>query len=232
MKGERKKLKRKNKTPKPKDAFLEDRVTRYDTWLQEGSIRVSSKVVPVNESLNAKQWVLPTEQALEILRSSQAFALTECQCRSHYGRCNNPLDVCLMLNDAADKYVKEGRAKYISIEEAEDVLRLANIRGLVHLTLYEPDHKIYALCSCCACCCHDLQLLKSFGRKDLIARSEYTARTDSGKCTDCGNCIERCVFEARFWDDDRLRCSEEKCYGCGLCITSCPEDAIVMERKS
>ncbi len=25
-----------------------------------------------------------------------------CLCRGHYKRCNNPLDVCLMLNDAAD----------------------------------------------------------------------------------------------------------------------------------
>lgn len=222
---------REKKTRKPKDAFLDDRLARYDAWLREELIEVSSKVVPVRESIRAEQWVLPTEQALEILRKSTSFALTECLCRSHYRRCKNLLDVCLMLNDAADRYVKEGLAKNISIKEAEAVLSQANARGLVHLTLYEPDHKIYALCSCCSCCCHDLQLLKSYGRKDLVARSEYTARTDPAKCTDCGQCIERCVFEARTWDDDRLNFSLEKCYGCGLCVTTCPVDAITMERK-
>lgn len=219
------------RTITPKDSFLEDRLTCYDMWLRQDLIRVSSKVVPVNESLKAKQWVLPTEQAFEILWNSRSFSLTQCLCRSHYKRCNNPLDVCLMLNDAADRYVKEGRAQYISLEEAKAVLNQANARGLVHLTLYNPDHNVYALCSCCSCCCHDLQLLKSYGREDLIARSDYIARTDSIKCTDCGTCIERCVFEARIWANDRLKCSTDKCYGCGLCVTVCPVDAIVMERK-
>ncbi|NIM59319.1 MAG: hypothetical protein GTO16_10305 [Candidatus Aminicenantes bacterium] len=222
---------RKNKAVKPKDVFLEKRLRRYEMWLREDLIEVSSKVVPVNESLQAKQWVLPTEQAIEIIRNSKSFALTECLCRGHYKRCKNPLDVCLMLNEAADKYVKEGRGRKISMEEAKAALSKANERGLVHLTLYKPDYKLFALCSCCSCCCHDLQLLKSYGRKDLIARSEYIARTDPTKCTDCGTCIERCVFEARTWDNDKLRWSIDKCYGCGLCVTSCQVDAIVMERK-
>jgi ferredoxin len=222
---------RKKKTKKPKDAFLDDRIASYDEWLRKDLIEVSSKVVPVHESLKAEQWVLPREQALEILRKSTSFALTECQCRSHYQRCKNPLDVCLMLNDAADRYVDEGLAKRISIKEAEAVLSQANARGLVHLTLYEPDHKIYALCSCCSCCCHDLQLLKSYGRKDLVARSEYIALTDPEKCTDCGQCIGRCVFEARARDKGTLNITLEKCYGCGLCVTSCPADAILLERK-
>lgn len=127
--------------------------------------------------------------------------------------------------------MKEGRALNISMDEAKAVLSQANARGLVHLTTYNPDHNVYALCSCCSCCCHGLQLLKSYGRKDLIARSEYIARTDPAKCTDCGKCIERCVFEVRIWDNDRMRCSPDKCYGCGLCVTFCPADAIVMERK-
>lgn len=222
---------RKKKTRKPKDSFLDDRIAQYDGWLREDLIEVSSKVVPVYESLKGEQWVLPTEQAIEILRKSTSFALTECLCRSHYQRCKNPLEVCLMLNDAADKYVQEGKARHISIEEAEAVLSQANTRGLVHLTLYEPDHKIYALCSCCSCCCHDLQILKSYGRKELVARSEYIARTDPAKCTDCGQCIERCVFEARAWDEGRLNISLEKCYGCGLCVTSCPAGAILLKRK-
>lgn len=222
---------REKKIIKPKDSFLEDRLNCYDLWLSKDLIQFSSKVIPVNESLNSKQWVLPTEQALEILQNSRSFALTKCICRNHYKRCDNPLDVCLMLNDAADRYVKESRAKNISLDEAKAVLGQANKRGLVHLTLYNPDHNVYALCSCCFCCCHDLQLLKFYGREDLIARSDYIARTDSTICTDCGICIERCEFGARTWDNDRLKCSLDKCYGCGLCAPVCPVGAIVMERK-
>ncbi|SMC63029.1 hypothetical protein SAMN02746065_10629 [Desulfocicer vacuolatum DSM 3385] len=49
------------------DPFLEKRIVNYDKWLSKGQISASSKVIPVSESLNAKQWVLPTEQVIEIL---------------------------------------------------------------------------------------------------------------------------------------------------------------------
>ena len=60
----------------PKDRFLEDRLARYDRWRREGKISTSSRVVPIRESLSARQWVLQTEQAIEILRQAEAFALS------------------------------------------------------------------------------------------------------------------------------------------------------------
>lgn len=47
----------------------------------------------------------------------------------------------------------------IGLEEAAAVLKQADANGLVHLSLYRPKHSLYALCSCCPCYCHDLQLL-------------------------------------------------------------------------
>jgi hypothetical protein len=57
------------------------------------SQRVLSKVVPVREALDVKQWVLPTEQVVEFQRNARSFALTPCTCRSRYQHCNNPLEV-------------------------------------------------------------------------------------------------------------------------------------------
>ncbi len=110
-------------------------------YLEKDLIQISSKVVPVNESLKTIHWVLATEQAIEILRNSRSFAVTECLCRSLYKRCSNPLNVCLMMDDAAGMYVNEGSAQYISLDEAKAILSQANSMGLVHLTLYNPDHK-------------------------------------------------------------------------------------------
>jgi Pyruvate/2-oxoacid:ferredoxin oxidoreductase delta subunit len=217
---------------KSQDAFLEARLAQYDKWIQERKIPFSSKVIPVRESLATQQWVVPTEQVIEFLRNARSFAVTNCDCRSHYQRCDNPLEVCLLLNDTADRYVAAGFGRRVSLEEAASLLRQANERGLVHLTIYNPDQYVYAVCSCCSCCCHDLQFLKLYGRSDLIAYSEYVARTDMDTCTHCGDCIEQCVFGARVWEDGQMSYDADACYGCGLCATICPMDATVMLRRT
>jgi NAD-dependent dihydropyrimidine dehydrogenase PreA subunit len=204
---------------------------RYDRWVRERRIPFSSKVIPVQESLEGQQWVLPTEQVVELLRNARTFAATDCECRTLYRRCDNPISVCFLINDVADSYVAQKRAERVTLDEARHRLRLANERGLVHLTIYNPDQYVYAICSCCPCCCHDLQFLFVHGRTDLVARSEYVARTNPDLCSDCGCCVERCVFAVRALIDGRLTVSEDGCYGCGLCVTACPEDAIRLVRR-
>jgi ferredoxin len=216
------------KKEKYSDPFLEKRLTKYDEWLNKGQISFSSKVIPITESLNTKQWVLPTEQAMEILRHAKSVAVQNCECRSHYKRCDNPLEVCFLLNDVGDKFVSRGNAHRVLLPEAAEILRKANENGLVHLSLYMPDHEIYALCSCCSCCCHDLQIIKQFERKDLMVRSEYVADTDFLACIHCGECIQRCIFGARLYQDEQLVYNPEVCVGCGLCVTICPVEAATM----
>lgn len=215
------------------DPFLEKRLIRYDEWLNKGQISFSSKVLPVTESLDTKQWVLPTEQAMEILRNAKSVAVQDCECRSHYKRCDNPLETCFLLNKVGDKFVAKGTARHILLSEAAEILRMANESGLVHLTLYMPDHEIYALCSCCPCCCHELQIIKQFERKDLMVRSEYIAVTDFTECIHCGECVQRCIFGARSFQEEEMVYRPQDCVGCGLCITICPVEATTLElRKS
>lgn len=213
------------------DAFLDERLARSDRWVREGRIPFSSKVIPVHESLSAQQWVLPTAQAVEILRNSRSFALTHCVCRSHYQRCDNPTEVCFLINDEADRQVTEGTAHRIPLEQAVTVLGEANVRGLVHLTIYNPEQYPFALCSCCPCCCHELQFLRVCGRGDLIAHSDYAAQTDPQACTHCGTCVERCPFGARTSQEGRMSYDAGACYGCGLCVTTCPAGATTMARR-
>jgi Pyruvate/2-oxoacid:ferredoxin oxidoreductase delta subunit len=215
----------------PTDPYLEERLRRYDRWVAEGRIPVSSRVIPVRESFSAQQWVLPTEQVLEFLRNARSFALTDCTCRTHYQRCAHPVETCFLINAAADAELAAGNARRVSLPEAEAVLRLAEEHGLVHLTVYNPRQYVYAICSCCACCCHDLQFLLRCGREDLVARSEYVAHTEAEDCVHCGKCVPRCVFGARTWQDGQMSYDAEACYGCGLCVTTCPVEATTMVRR-
>ena len=219
------------KNEKQLDSFLEKRLTKYDQWMAKGQISFSSKVIPVAESLDAKKWVMPTEQVLRVLKTAESIALQDCECRTHYKRCEKPLEVCLLLNKVGDKAVSMGEARHIALEEASDVLKKANESGLVHLSLYMPDHEVFALCSCCSCCCHDLQIIEHTGRNDIMIRSEYVAVTDFDNCIHCGDCEERCFFGARMIQDAKLEYDSEKCVGCGLCVTTCPGEAVSMTTR-
>ncbi len=64
-----------------------------------------------------------------------------------------------------------------------------------------------------------------------MMRSEYEAVTDFNACIHCGDCEERCPFEARALREDELQYDCEKCVGCGLCVTTCPVEAISMETR-
>lgn len=214
------------------DLFLAKRLGAYDEWLSKGQISHSSKVIPVSESFPAKQWVLPTEQVMALLRNAQSVAVQNCECRSHYNRCGNPLEVCLLFNDVADTFVRKEKARQVDLAEAAEILKKANESGLVHLSLYRPDHEIYALCSCCSCCCHDLQIVKHFERGDLMVHSEYVAVTTVEDCIHCRECVARCVFGARVAHDGKMEYNSAACLGCGLCVTRCPVDAISMELRS
>jgi len=213
------------------DEFLKTFSDKYEEWRKTGIFTYSSKIIPVRESFTAKQWVIPAQQVLQILADAHSFALTDCLCRDHYARCNKPRDVCILIDDLADKAVGRGKARRISLADASHVLAKADKHGLVHMALYMPGHTIYALCSCCSCCCHELQLLKQYSQHDLVARSDFEAVTDMSRCTGCGLCIGRCLFAARSLCEDQLAIDAGACLGCGLCVSACPEHAITMQQR-
>ncbi len=192
--------------------------------IEEKKIPVSSKVIPVMQSFTGLQHILPTEEALQIIRNAKTFALANCTCRMTFKNCDNPTETCILLDNVADELLERGVARKISLKKAKEVLLEANKYGLVHLTVYDPAG-IYAICSCCECCCHDLQSIKKYGRPDIIAKSDYVALVED-TCTHCGICVERCIFDAIRMDNDKMIFNPEKCHGCGLCISTCPENAI------
>lgn len=75
-------------------------------------------------------------------------------------------------------------------------------------------------------------MMRLCDRTDLIARSSYIAVTDMAACTDCGERIDRCLFDARTLQEEKMHYNSELCYGCGLCVDVCPEQATVLDQGS
>ena len=214
------------------DEFLQKYLDRFEQWSRDGTISSSSRVIPVGSFRDARQWILPSEQALAIVKEARMVALQKCVCRQHYSRCDNPLEVCLVFNEVADTLVRKGIARIITLEQAADVLIQADKHGLVHLSLYMPDHQVFALCSCCSCCCHDLRLVLEHQQQGMIAHAEYIAVTDTESCTDCLLCIERCVFQARTVRSGKMVYDSAACLGCGLCVSVCTPGATTLIRRT
>jgi len=186
------------------------------------------KVLPIPEAVvEPVSVVLPYETAVNILEKAGSISLRDCECRLTYRNCDNPLRVCLAINEFSDELVERGAAEKISVEEARKVLHVANEHGLVHQALYTDWLKgeVFDICSCCPCCCQYLRTFMNYGVRHHIAKSGLVAKVDQDKCVGCGTCLERCIFQARKLENGRSIVMEENCYGCGLCTTTCPAGA-------
>ncbi len=201
----------------------EEMMTSSDNQYTESYTRV----IPVEKTIPMK-WgeILPYEKISEILQNAETIALTECACRTMSRRCDNPTDVCLLINEFAEIFLERGIAKRISKKEASSILALTEDLGLVHqLNNSEPEGYQF-LCNCCNCCCSILKGMTILGKKGITAKSRYASSVDSELCDGCGICVTRCQFGAINVVDSKAVVDKEKCFGCGMCASKCPTHGI------
>jgi len=228
------------RSPRTADTHLLAQMEKYAGWVGEGRIPAGSRVVPVQRALVALPWVIPTAQAARILRQAALIALGDCVCRSHYGNCDAPVDVCLLFDEAARGRIARGEAREVGVEEAVAVLERGADHGLVHLAVYSPDQPVLSLCSCCPCCCYQLGMLLALDRRDLVVKSDYVASLETRLCDGCGLCLGACHFGACVSGEDPAGELEagspssikaDRCYGCGLCVRACPTGALSLRLR-
>jgi NAD-dependent dihydropyrimidine dehydrogenase PreA subunit len=188
-----------------------------------------TRVIPVNVSVEAKTHILDSESVSGIVSKAQHLAVTNCTCRLTAKKCDHPLEVCIQVNNAALYSINRGTGRRIKEEEALAILRDAEEKGLIHVTMnrQKVDHFI---CNCCPCCCQTMPILIKGGIR-VIDPSRFAATIDPERCNGCGTCHQRCYFGAISWVDDEGGVStvkSHKCMGCGLCRVTCPQDAISM----
>lgn len=184
------------------------------------------RVIPIGETVEARNQVLAFEDAAAMLGSAREIAVTTCVCRKLMGRCDAPLEVCLQLDRGAEYTIKRGTGRRVDVGEALEILARARDAGLVHMT-ENTAGRSNVLCNCCSCCCEMLRFATDTRTKGVVAPSRFRPRVDAGTCSSCGACAEVCPVGAMGVPEGGTAVVDEAaCIGCGLCANSCPLDAI------
>jgi Na+-translocating ferredoxin:NAD+ oxidoreductase subunit B len=117
----------------------------------------------------------------------------------------------------------------ISVEEALDVLKLADEAGLVLQPTNDQD--VGGMCCCCGDCCGLLRNLNRLPNPAEVAVSGFQAHLEEALCASCGACELRCQMHAVSEENGVYSVDYKRCIGCGLCVTTCTTGAMTMERR-
>jgi electron transport complex protein RnfB len=193
------------------------------------------RVIPVEESIPVDIEIFPYERASELLAKAKSWGVRDCICRVQQqliGKgCDRPVENCLVFAPVENAFTPSGVNRAITKEEAFRILREAEAAGLVHSTgNYRHEHSY--ICNCCPCCCGIIRGVAEFGISTAVARSDFYATVDAEVCSGCGDCLERCHFNALSIAEDVCDVDEANCVGCGLCATACATGALHLERRA
>ena len=198
------------------------------------STKVSQmRTVPVEKSIPVEHHVATYDQIREIINTTDGpIIVSSCMCREGAKQKGQPCKVtsrsetCMCFGDWARHFIKLGRAKETTREEALEIIRQNQEDGLV----LQPNNyqKIDFVCSCCGCCCGVLQIQKMLPKPAENWAHNFYAAVDTDSCTACGTCVEKCQMDAVKIDEQNgySVINLDRCIGCGNCVASCPSEAL------
>jgi Pyruvate/2-oxoacid:ferredoxin oxidoreductase delta subunit len=196
----------------------------------------ASKLISVNKPLNMPdlEQVIPYKRARDIiLENPDHIAVLKCPCRAAHENPCQPEDVCLVIGEPFASFIVEHhpkKARWISKEEATEILEAEDQRGHVHHAFFKDAmlDRFYAICNCCSCCCG---AINAHNRgTPMLASSGYVSGVDHDLCIGCETCIEFCQFDAIQMVGGQVNVEFEKCMGCGICVNKCEQEAIIFKR--
>ena len=219
------------------DVDLIKDMNEYIPFLFDAMNRIKTqqlRTIPILASLESQGAVMPYEDARKLLERQRKILLAPCICRREHAMigegCGKLLEACLVFSSAAFLYEKNGLGRFISKDEALDVLHQAEEQGLV----LQPSNaqRIMNICLCCGDCCQVLKAIKRHPRPAEFVHTNYYAHIRADDCTACEICLERCQMDAIQMKDNVAVIDPDRCIGCGLCITTCCSQAIDLVRKN
>ena len=159
------------------------------------------RVVPIEMAIDGSSRRASYEELSKYLNENTVFTCSPCSCRTNReimgeGCGHLKEDMCIQMGHAAEYYIRTGRGREITRDEAFAILKRAEENGLMHqIPNIDGSGKTHAICNCCGCSCLSLRTGTMYKNVDML-RSNYVAQTDKEKCTACGQCVENCPMNA------------------------------------
>ncbi|MEN6562405.1 MAG: FAD-dependent oxidoreductase [Christensenella sp.] len=159
------------------------------------------RVIPIQSAIDGESRKASYEEISTYLEENDIFTVSPCSCRTDRevmdeGCGHLKEDMCIQMGHAAEYYIRTGRGRQITREEAYEILKRAEENGLMHeIPNTDGSGKTHAICNCCGCGCLSLRTAAMFKNVDMV-RSNYVSEVDAEKCVACGLCVENCPVNA------------------------------------
>lgn len=159
------------------------------------------RVIPIETAIDGETRRASFEEVSKYLNEHTKFSVSDCSCRTvrevmGEGCGHLKEDMCIQMGHAAEYYIRTGRGREISREEAFDIIKRAEDNGLMHqIPNTDGPGVTHAICNCCGCSCLSLRTAGMFFNNDMV-RSNYVSQIDKDKCVACGECVEVCPVNA------------------------------------
>ncbi len=197
------------------------------------------RTIPVEKSIPApeKHLVSTYDDVKKLVEDAPGpISVAPCVCRQFKDLLGRPCkhsdlrEWCLQIGpDHARQYVEMGCGRYVTKEEAFEILDKAQEVGLI----LQPENSQHPenVCMCCGDCCDLLSAVKMAPRPVDFYASNFHAQIDPALCKGCGTCVKRCELQARTVVENIAVVDLDRCIGCGACVTGCETGAARLKKK-
>lgn len=159
------------------------------------------RVIPIEHAIEGETRRASYEEVSKYLNDNDIFTVSDCSCRTAResmgeGCGHLKEDMCIQMGHAAEYYIRTGRGRQITREEAFEIIKRAEDNGLMHqIPNLDGSGHTHAICNCCGCSCLALRTASMFINADMV-RSNYVSHVDKEKCVACGECVQNCPVNA------------------------------------
>ncbi len=181
------------------EAYTRGLMESMGTMLPYGASMM--RVIPIESAIASDSKAVPYEKISYYLDKYDTFSVSPCSCRRSRrligeGCGHLEEEMCVQMGTGAEYFIKTGKARQITRQEAEEIFRRAEENGLMHqMPNLEGPGESAAICNCCACSCFAIRISTMFKCPDA-ERSNYHAEINQDNCVACGQCVENCPTNA------------------------------------
>ena len=159
------------------------------------------RVIPVESAIPAGTEQIDNEKvSMYIEKNEGHLCALPCQCRrvrKLMGEGAGDMDenFCLFMGHPADMFIRLGRGKSLTKQEAYDLIKHVEDIGCVHQITTLENGQTFAICNCQPESCLALGVTQYFNTPKT-SQSNYVAEIDKEKCVACGQCTDKCANNA------------------------------------